>query len=171
MTVSPHRTITNQVSQTFELPGGGPRFSPPGVWTECKQRTIEKDIQIQECPHDDDLVIQPRVETIRRTDHDFDRRPRIQTIRGTKDEKPAKRIVSPFTPHMPVPPSDRPQWGPWQVAVVRVEETPVEDATKLKTPNTTADRRRPIDLSEVEENDSPELLAAPPPPPSRYEEM
>ena len=77
----------------------------PGVWTECAQRTIKKDIQIQECPHDDDFDIQPRVETIRRTDHDFDRRPRVQTIRGTNDEKPAKRIVSPFTSHMPVPPS------------------------------------------------------------------
>ena len=39
----------------------------------------------------------------------------------------------------------------------------VEDATKLKTPNTTADRKRPIDLPEVEENDSQELLAPPPP--------
>ena len=48
LTVSPHRTITNQVSQTFELPGGGRRLSSPGVWTECTQRTIKKDIQIQE---------------------------------------------------------------------------------------------------------------------------
>ena len=46
--------------------------------------------------------------------------------------------------------------------MVRVEETLVEDATKLKTPNTTADRRRPIDLPEVEENDSLVLLAGPP---------
>ena len=90
MTVSPHRTTTNQVSQTFELPGGGPRLSSPGVWKECTQQTIEKDIQIHGCPHDDDFDIQPQAETIRRTDDDFDRRPRIQTIRGTKDEKPVK---------------------------------------------------------------------------------
>ena len=99
-----------------------------------------------------------------RTDDHFKRRPRVQTIRRTEDGRPAKRIVSPFTSPMPVPPSDRPQLGPWQVAVVRVEEIPVEDATKVKTPYTTADRRRPIDLPEVEGNDSPVLLAAPPPP-------
>ena len=71
-----------------------------------------------------------------------------------------------------VPPADRPQLGPWQVAVVRVEETLAEDATKVKTPYTTADRRRPIDLPEVEGNDDPVLLAAPPPPPPSWcEEM
>ena len=144
-------------------------MSSPGVWTECAQRTIPKDIQIQECPHDDDFDIQSRIETIRRTDDDFERRPRVQTIRRTEDGRPAKRIVLPFTSPMPVPQSDRPQLGPWQVAVVRVEETPVEDATKVKTPYTTADRRRQIDLPEVEGNDSPVLL--PPPPPSWCEEM
>ena len=52
----------NESSLSFELPGGGPRLSSPGVWTEFTQQTIEKDIQIQECPHDDDFDIQPRVE-------------------------------------------------------------------------------------------------------------
>ena len=83
----------------------------------------------------------------------------------------AKRIVSPYASPRPVPPADGPQLGPWQVAVVRVEETPLEDATIVKNPNTTADRRRPIDLTEVEGNDAPVLLAAPPPPPSWCEEM
>ena len=40
-----------------------------------------------------------------------------------EDRVPAKRIESPYTP-MPVPPADRPQLGPWRVAVVQVEETP-----------------------------------------------
>ena len=57
---------------------------------------------------------------------------------------------------MPVPPADRPQLSPWQVAVVRVEETP--------PPYATTDRRRTIDLPEVAGNDGPVLLAAPPPP-------
>ena len=82
---------------------------------------------------------------------------------------PAKTIVSPYASPMPVTPADIPQLGPWQVAVVRVEETPVEDATKVKPPYTTADRRRSIDLPEVEGNDGPVLL--PPPPPSWCEEM
>ena len=76
---------------------------------------------------------------------------------------PAKRIVSRYVSPMPVPPADIPQLGPRQVAVVRVEETPVEDATKVKTPYATADRRRPIDLPEVEGNDGPVLLPPPPP--------
>ena len=155
LTVSPHRTTTNNISQTVKLSGWGPCLSPPGVWTECAQRTIPKDIQRQECPHDDDFEIQSRVETIRRTE----------------DGMPAKRIVSPYVSPMPVPPADGPQLGPWQVAVVRVEETPVEDATKVKKTHATADRRRPIDLTEVEGNDGPVLLAGTPPPPSWCEEM
>ena len=89
--------------------GGGPCLSSPGVWTECAQQTMLEDIQIQECPHDDDLEIQPRADT----------------SRGLENRMPAKRMVSPYTP-MPVPPADRPQLGPWQVAVVWVEETPRE---------------------------------------------
>ena len=56
---------------------------------------------------------------------------------------PAKRIVSQDgggvrslsgTTPMPVPPADRPQLGPWQVAVVRVEETPREMLPERKPP-------------------------------------
>ena len=107
-TVSPQRTITDDVFQTVERSGGGPCLSSPRVWTECTQRTMPEDIQIQECPHDDDLEIQPRPDT----------------IRGLEDGMP-KRMVSPYgggvrslpgaTP-MPVPPADGPQLGPWQVA-------------------------------------------------------
>ena len=81
---------------------------------------------------------------------------------------PAKRIVSPCgggvrslsgaTP-MPVAPADIPQLGPWQVAVVRVEETPTGDASRAEPPYATTDRRRPIDLPEVAGNDGPVLLA------------
>ena len=77
---------------------------------------------------------------------------------------PAKSIVSPYATPMPVPPADGPQLGPWQVAVVWVEETPAGDASRAETPYATTDRRRPIDLSEVAGNDGPVFL---PPPPSR----
>ena len=66
------------------------------MWTECAQRTKPEDIQIQECPHDDDLEIQPQADTIRRLE----------------DGMPAKRIVLPYATPMPVPPADRPQLGP-----------------------------------------------------------
>ena len=116
-TVSPQQTITDDVFQTDEPSGGGPCSSSPGVWTECAQRTMIEDMHIQQCPHDDDLEIQPRVDTIRRLE----------------DGMPAKRIVSPYTP-MPVPPADGPQLGPWQVAVVRVEKTPRERLPEWNPP-------------------------------------
>ena len=124
-------------------------MSSPGVWTECAQGTMPEDIQIQECPHDDDLEIQPRADTIRRLE----------------DGLPAKSIVSPYATPIPVLPADRHQLGPWQVAVVRVEETPAGDASRAEIPYATTDRRRPIDLPEVAGNDGPVLLAAAPPPP------
>ena len=155
-TVSPQRTITDDAFQTVERSGGGPCLSSPGMWTECMKRTMAEDIQIQECPHDDDLETQPREDTIGRSE----------------DGMPAKRIVSPYgggvqslpsaTP-IPVPPADGPQLGPWQVAVVRVEETPAGDASREEPPYTSTDRRRPIDLPEVAGNDGPVLLPPPPP--------
>ena len=120
------RKITDEVFQTVEQSGGRPCLSSPGGWPECAQRTMLEDIQIQECPHDDDLEIRPRVDTIRRLE----------------DRVPAKRIVSLYTP-MPVPPADRPQLGPWRVAVVRVEETPVGDASGTEPSCATTDRKSP----------------------------
>ena len=97
---------------------------------ECTQQTLPEDIQIQECPHDDDLDIQPQPDT----------------TRGLEDGMPAKRIVSPYgggmwslpgaTP-MPVPPAERPQLGPWQEAVVRVEETPARATSSAENPYAT----------------------------------
>ena len=129
-------------------------MSSTGVWTEYAQRAMLEDIQIQACPHDDDLEIQLRADTIRRLE----------------DGMPAKKIVSPYTP-MPVPPADIPQLAPWQVAVVRVEETPAGDASGAEPPYATTNRRRPIDLPEVAGNDGPVLLGAPPPPPSWFDEV
>ena len=112
-----------------------------------------EDIQIQKCPHDDDLEIRPRADMIRRLE----------------DRVPAKRIVSPYTP-MPMPPADRPQLDPWRMAVVRVEETLAGDASGTEPSCATTDRKRPIDLPEVAGNDDP-ILPPPPPPPSWFDEV
>ena len=149
-TVSLQRTITDDVFQTVERSGGGPCLSSSGAWTDCTERTMAEDIQIQECPHDDDLEIQPRRDT----------------IRISEDGVPVRKIVSPYgggvrsltgATAMPVPPPYGPQLGPWQVAVVRVEETPVGDASGAEPPYATTDRKRPIDLPEVAGNDGPAL--------------
>ena len=68
----------------------------------------------------------------------------------------------------PVPLANGPQLGPWQVAVVRVEETPAGDASGSESPCAETDRQGPSDLHEVAGNGCPALLAAPPPPPQRY---
>ena len=79
-TVSPQRTITDDVFQTVEQSGGGPWLSSPAAWTECTERTMAEDIQRQECPHDDDLEI----------------RPRTGTIGISEDGVPVRNIVSPY---------------------------------------------------------------------------
>ena len=115
-------------------------------------------IQRQECPHDDDVEIQPRTDT----------------IRISEDGVPVRKIVSqygggvrslPGATATPIPPADGPQLGPWRVAVVRVEKIPAGDASGAEPPYATTDRKRPIDLPEVAGNVGPALLAAPPPPP------
>ena len=58
----------DDVFQTVERSGGGPCLSSPGVWTECTEQTMAEDIQIQECTHDDELEIQQRTDTIRRSE-------------------------------------------------------------------------------------------------------
>ena len=147
---------TGDAFQTVEQSGGGPWLSSPGAWTECKERTMAEDIQRQECPHDDDLEIQPRTDT----------------IRISEDGVPVWNIVSPYgggvrsipgATATPVPLADGPQLGPWRVAVVRVEETPAGDASGAESPCAKMDRKRPIDLPEVAGNDGSAGCWPPPP--------
>ena len=134
-------------------------MASPGAWTECMERTMAEDIQ---SPHDDDLEIQPRTDT----------------IGISEDGVPVRNIVSPYgggvrslpgVTATPVPLADGPQLGPWRVAVVRVKETPAGDASGSEYPCAKTDRKRLIDLPEVAGNDGPALL--PPPPPSWFDEL
>ena len=52
-------------------------------------------------------------------------------------------------PVAPVLHADGPQLGPWQVAVVRVDETPAGDSSKREYPCATQSRHRPIDIYEL----------------------
>ena len=61
-------------------------------------------------------------------------------------------------PTAPVLLADGPQLG-WQVAVVRVDETPAGDAPGRKCPRAEQNRQRPIDVSEVTGNVRPVLPA------------
>ena len=62
-------------------------------------------------------------------------------------------------PAAPVLLADGPQLGSWQVAVVRVDETPAGDAPGRKCPHAEQNRQRPIDVSEVTGNVRPVLPA------------
>ena len=62
-------------------------------------------------------------------------------------------------PAAPVLLADGPQLGSWQVAVVRVDETPAGDAPGRKSPRAEQNRQRPIDVSEVTGNVRPVLPA------------
>ena len=52
-------------------------------------------------------------------------------------------------PAAPVLLADGPQLGSWQVAVVRVDETPAGDASGRECPRAEQNRQRPIDVSEL----------------------
>ena len=65
-------------------------------------------------------------------------------------------------PTAPVLLADGPQLGSWQVAVVRVDETPTGDASGRECPRAEQNRQRPIDLSEVAGDVRPVLPAFPP---------
>ena len=109
---------------------GGPQLVPSGgstVWTE---ETLDGDTPGLECPHDDVEI-----------------RQRMGTMRMSEDRVPSMNIESPYGggvsslpgatgsllpvkfPAVPVLLADGPQLGSWQDAVVRVDETPVGDAS------------------------------------------
>ena len=52
-------------------------------------------------------------------------------------------------PVAPVLLAGGPQLGPWQVAVVRVDETPAGDSSQREYPGATQNRHRPIDIYEL----------------------
>ena len=122
------------------------------------------DTSARECPHDDIGI-----------------RPRAGTIEMSEDRVPTRNIESPYGggvrflpgatgklppwkfPTTPVLLADRPQLGSWQVAVVRVDETPAGDASGWECPRAELNQQRPIDLSAVAGDVPPVLPAGGPP--------
>ena len=90
------------------------------VWTE---ETMAGDTPGRGCPHDD-----------------FGMRPQTGTKKMSDDRVPATNIELPYGegrllvdfPVAPVLLADGPQLGSWQVAVVRVDETPAGDTSGQK---------------------------------------
>ena len=133
-TVSPRRTIIDDVSQAVGQSwggGGGPQLVFPGgstVWTE---QIPAEDTPERECPHD---VVGLR--------------PHDGTMWMSNDRVPLKKFESPYGgelsslpgaagdlppvmfPVAPVLLSDGPQASPWRVAVLRVDETLAGDSSE-----------------------------------------
>ena len=101
----------------------------------------------------------------------------------SEDQVPIRNIESPYGggvrslpsaagnllpvkfPTAPALLADGPQLGSWQVAVMRVDETPAGDASGRECPRAEQNRQRLIDLSQVAGNVRPVLPAGVPPPP------
>ena len=130
--------------------GGGPQLVFPGgstVWTE---QTPAEDTPERECPHD---VVGLRTHA--------------GTMWMSNDRVPLKKFESPYGggvsslpgaagdlppvmfPVAPVLLAGGPQSSPWQVAVVRVDETPAGDSSEREYPCVTESRLRPIDIYEL----------------------
>ena len=127
---------------------------PPLISSKCPtvrtEKALAEDTRRQECPHD---VVG------------------LHAHKGTmwmsNDCVPLKNVESPYgggvlsllgaagvrTPAMfPVAPAllaEGPQLGPWQVAVVRVDETPAGDSSGQDYPCATQNRHRPMDIYEL----------------------
>ena len=151
-TVFPRRTIIDDISQAVEQSGGGggPQLVPSGgstVWTE---KTPAEDTPGRECPHD---VVGLR--------------PHKGTMWMSNDRVPLESVESPYEggvsslpgaagdllpvmfPVAPVLLAGGPQLGSWQVAVVRVDESPAGDSSGREYPCAVLNRHRPIDISEL----------------------
>ena len=127
------------------------------MWTE---ETLAGDTPGRECPHDDVEI-----------------RPRMGTMRMSEDRVPSMNIELPYGgvvsslpgatgsllpmkfPAAPVLLADGPQLGSWQVAVVRVDETPAGNASGRECPHAEQNRQRPIDVFEVTGNVRPVVPA------------
>ena len=150
LTVPPQRTILDDVSLAAELSGREPPLVSPRYSAVRTEKALAEDTHRRECPHD---VVE------------------LHAHKGTmwmsNDDVPLKNVESPYgggvppllgaagvcTPAtFPVTPAllaEGPLLGPWQVAVMRVDETLAGDSSRQDSPCVTQNRHRPMDIYEL----------------------
>ena len=136
--------MLRRVLTTAELP------EPPGISTEWTDEIMAEDTSVRECPPDD-IGIRQRAGTIGMSENRVPTK-NIESLYGggVRSLPGATRNLPPVKfPTAPALLADGPQLGSWQVAVVRVDETPAGDASGWECPRAEQNRQRPIDLSEV----------------------
>ena len=117
-TVSPRRTIIDDVSQAVGQSGGGgggPQLVSPGGLTLAEDTPVESLYGGG-----------------------------VSSLPGAAGDLPPVMF-----PVAPVLLAGGPQASPWQVAVVRVDETPTGDSSERKYRGVTQSRHRPIDIYEL----------------------
>ena len=149
-TVHPRRTILDDVSLAAELSGGESPLVFPKYSAVRSEKALAVDTRRRECPHD---VVE------------------LHAHKGTmwmsNDDVPLKKVESPYgggVPSLlgaagvftlmtftatPARLAEGPLLGPWQVAVVRVDETPAGDSSGQDSPCVTQNRHRPMDIYEL----------------------
>ena len=135
----------------------------PGASVECTEQIIAEDTTGRLCPHDD-LGLRPRTGTIEMSEYAVPARNIESPYGGGVRSLPG--AAGNFFPvrcsPVPVPSAEGPHLYSWRVAVVRVEETLLEDVSGPKFPRAETDRQPPIDLPDVAGNVRPALAGGSP---------
>ena len=160
-TVSPQPMTINDVFQTAEQFGGGPQLTPPPPRRNGLMRLWLRTL----LNGNDDIGIQPQAGTIEMSENRVPTRNIESPYGGGVWSLPGAtgNLLPVKFPTAPVLLADGPQLGCWQVAVVRVDETPTGDASGWECPRAEQNHQRPIDLSEVAGDVRPVLPAGGPP--------
>ena len=130
--------------------GGGPQLVSSGgstVWTE---KTPAEDTPGRECPHDV-VGLRPHKGTMWMSNDRVSLENVESPYGGGVSSLPgaARDLLPVMFPVAPVLLAGGPQLGSWQVAVMRVDETPAGDSSGREDPCDVQNRHRPIDISEL----------------------
>ena len=146
----PQRTILDDVSVAIEQPGEEPLLISSGCSTVRTEKASAEDTHRREYPHDvvglhahmgtmwmpDDCVPLKNVESPYGGG--------VSPLPGAAGDPPP--AMFPVTPALL---AEGPQLGLWQVAVVRIDETPAGDSSEQDSPCDTQNRHRPMDIYEL----------------------
>ena len=129
-TVSPRRTIIDDVSLAVEQSGEEPPLVSSGCSTVQTEKASAEDTHRRECPHDV-VGLHAHKGTMWMSNDCVPYGGGVSPLLGAAGRPPP--AMFPVTPALLAEGS---QLGPWQVAVVRVDETPAGDSSGQDSPYT-----------------------------------
>ena len=149
----PRRTVLNYVSVAVEQPGEEPSLISYKCLTVQTGQASADDTHKQECSHDV-VGLYAHKGTMWNSDDCVPRKNVKSPYGGGESPLPgaAGGPPSAMFPVMPALLADEPQLDSWQVAVVRVDETPAGDSSDQDFPCDTQNRHRPMDTDNLPNN-------------------